>query len=425
MALIDYFKKTDKPLEVKENPLATLMFGVPKYNSKLKKFSDYYTYAYYAVPTVARCVDLISQNSANVGLKLTKGKDEIEQSPVLELLARPNYKLGQFQFFKQVFRDYLITGNAVITADIGVTSAKPTELWRANPTNMKIKYNSKGEVGSYTFEKNGREKTIDDVRSVFYFQNPSLEDDGYGESLLRAGSAWIDAAREGAEWNTALLENGARPSGALNNKGEALTKEQKAALREQLETKYTGSKNSGRPMLLEGNLEWQEMGLSPKDMDFQSTLNFADRKIADIFGIPFPLISPDAATFSNMETARESLYEDVIIPFVEEFLCAFNNWLMPLFKEKEGVKLVIDYNSIDAYETKNQRKVDRVATLFEKKLITRNEAREMLGMQLDDVEGGDDILISANEVPLNFDFGGSDKFEDELVKEVNDAKAKP
>jgi phage portal protein BeeE len=118
-----------------------------------------------------------------------------------------------------------------------------------------------------------------------------------------------------------------------------------------------------------------------------------------------------------METARESLYEDTIIPFVERFLQSFNNWLIPFFDKTGNYELVIDYDDIDAYEAKNQRKADRIATLADKKLISRNEAREKLGYE--PVANGDEIMISSAEVPLSFDFSGVDDFEDELI---NDSK---
>jgi HK97 family phage portal protein len=293
-------------------------------------------------------------------------------------------------------------------------------LWRGNPVNLVINKGATGLPISYAYEVSTGKKVfpVDQktgLSDVFHFYNPSLDDDWLGDSPMRPARAWIDAAREGAEWNAALLENSGRPSGGLEYAGTVpLNEEQKSSLKEQLTAKHSGAKNSGKPMLLQGGLKWVQMGLSPIDMDFGNTLNYADRKIADVYGVPFPLVSPDAATNSNIETATESLYEDVIIPFMESFLDSFSNWLLPRFAGMEGAYLAIDYNSISAYEGKNERKANRVAKLANDGLIKIDEARQEIGLnELE--EGGDTVYINSGRVPLGFDLPEDTAFNSDMT----------
>ncbi len=413
-------------LEQKENPVGTLIVGVKEYHTKLVKYKDYADFGYYAVPTVARCVDMLSNSAANIKLELKKvgkdGKDEdvpnAANHPIMKLLARPNPKLGQAKFFASLFKDNYVYGNLFCMADTTASNV-PTELWRAQPIKMGIIKGDKGLPTAYEYEAaNGKRKFPVDMKgksSVFHFYNTSLDDDWYGDSPMRPCRTWIDSAREAGEWNTSLLENSGRPSGALKYTGTtALSEEQKAALREQLESKYTGAKNTGKPLLLSGGMEWEQISLSPQEMDFLAGLNYADRKIADNYGIPFPLLSPDAATFSNMDTARESLFEDTIIPFLESFIETFSNWLIPMFPNTEGLKLCIDYSSISAYEAKNQRKTDRLKSLTDSSIITINEAREEIGYE-DLAEGGDVPYINAGRVPLGMEEIPDPDFAEGLV----------
>ena len=56
-----------------------------------------------------------------------------------------------------------------------------------------------------------------------------------------------------------MLDNSALPSGALVHTAadRQLTAEQYARLKSELEASFQGAKNAGRPMLLEGGLDWR------------------------------------------------------------------------------------------------------------------------------------------------------------------------
>src|SRR5690606_31311928 len=94
-------------------------------------------------------------------------------------------------------------------------------------------------------------------------------DDHYGAPPLEAAQVALDLHNAAGAWNKALLDNSARPSGALVYGGAGnLSDEQFDRLKEELEQNFSGSANAGRPLLLEGGLDWRPLSLSPKDMDF-------------------------------------------------------------------------------------------------------------------------------------------------------------
>jgi HK97 family phage portal protein len=65
-----------------------------------------------------------------------------------------------------------------------------------------------------------------------------------------------------------------------------LSEAQFGRLKSELEVTYSGSRNAGRPLLLEFGLDWKAMSLSPKDMDFLQAKHAAAREIALAFGVP-------------------------------------------------------------------------------------------------------------------------------------------
>ncbi|MCV6603677.1 MAG: phage portal protein, partial [Porticoccaceae bacterium] len=168
---------------------------------------------------------------------------------------------------------------------------------------------------------------------------------------LEAAATSVDAHNDGSRWNLALIQNGGTPSGVLyqEDADHPLTEAQFEALKTQVETQYTGAMNAGRPLLLEGGLKWQDMGMSPKDMDWSSSKNMSAREIALAFGVPPQMVGvPDSMTYSNYSEARQSLWEDTIIPLASDIAAELTAWLAPKFGAADETKLALDLDNIPA-----------------------------------------------------------------------------
>ena len=141
----------------------------------------------------------------------------------------------------------------------------------------------------------------------------------------------------------------ARPSGALvyaGPDGAHLTDAQFERLKQELEENFSGAVNAGRPLLLEGGLDWKALSLSPKDMDFAETKASAAREIALAFGVPPLLIGlPGDNTFRNYEEANRAFWRQTIIPLVQRLQKAFHAWTQPGFAP---FRLDYDADRIDA-----------------------------------------------------------------------------
>ena len=150
-------------------------------------------------------------------------------------------------------------------------------------------------------------------------------DDHYGAGCLGAAAGAIAAHNAAAKWNAALLDNAARPSGALvhdpGDKGMPLSAEQVDRLREELAESFAGGANAGRPLLLEGGLKWQALSLSPADMDFLELKHSAAREIAMAFGVPPMLLGlPGDATYANYREANRALWRLTVLPLCAKIL---------------------------------------------------------------------------------------------------------
>ncbi len=157
--------------------------------------------------------------------------------------------------------------------------------------------------------------------------------DHYGMSPFEAAATAIDIHNEASKWNKALLDNSARPSGALVYAAANghMSAEQFARLKSELENSYQGAAHAGRPLLLEGGLDWKPLSLTPKDMDFIAAKNSAAREIALALGVPPMLLGiPGDNTYSNYAEAQRAFWRQTVLPLVNRMCRAFSHWLAAL-----------------------------------------------------------------------------------------------
>ena len=211
----------------------------------------------------------------------------------------------------------------------------PRELYVLRPDRMKVVPGTDGWPVAYEYAV-GASKHVFDMRAdrvpVLHVKAFHPQDDHYGLSPLNAAAAAVDVHNAASTWSKALLDNAARPSGAIVYKGAdgvgQLGSDQYARLVEELETHHQGARNAGRPMLLEGGLDWKPMGFSPSDMEFHRTKEGAARDVALAFGVPPMLLGlPGDNTYANYSEAHRAFYRLTVLPLVAKVMAAVSGWL--------------------------------------------------------------------------------------------------
>ena len=286
---------------------------------------------------------------------------------------------------ESIYANLQIFGNAYIEAIRPSDNAPPMEIYSLRPDRMKVIPGASGLPQGYQYTVNGQTTTwaadpITGASDILHLKHYHPLDDWYGLAPMEAALQSIDQHNASGAWNQALLNQGARPSGALvyapkDGSPATLTDDQMQRLREEMGQLYQGDRNAGRPLILEGGLEWREMSLSPKDMDWLSGRNTAAREIALAFGVPSQMIGiPDAQTYSNMEQARLAFYEETVLPQVTKAMSGLDRWLCPMYRE--GLYLDFDSDSISALTEKRQAQWNKITAAT---FLTRNEQRAAAG----------------------------------------------
>lgn len=335
-----------------------------------------------------RCVKLIASSASSVSwLLYGRGEKEIVEHPILGLLDRPSPGVGGAAFVEAAVAYYLLSGNSYIEA-VGRDRRPPKELWALRPDRMQVIPGPYGLPMGYRYTVNGITKDweanpLNGAGPILHMKDFHPIDDFYGMSRIEAAAYGIDRHNSASAHNKALLDNGARPSGALVFKpikdGDTLrTAPQNMidAASKRLNNTHGGPKNAGKPFVFNGDVDWLEMGITPKDMDFGESKNDAARDICTALGVPHILIVPGAATYNNIKEAKLELFEETVLPIMDALTSALNWWLCPQFGD--GIRLDYDRDEIPALEPRRESKRASVTLLLEKGVIDADEAREAL-----------------------------------------------
>ncbi|MDD3289086.1 MAG: phage portal protein, partial [Alphaproteobacteria bacterium] len=372
MKLLDFVKEWGRPLAAKASSagaaIAWSNVGKPRWTPR--RYESLAEEGFRKNVVAYRCVMSIASAASSIQWQLYDNDrdSELNQHPLLDLLLHPNPMQDGNSFLENVFVNLQISGNAYIEAVPGREGGVPAELYVLRSDRMKVIPGETGLPQGYEYSVNGKTTRwnadpFSGESQILHIKHFHPLDDWYGLAPLEAALLSVDQHNAAGAWNQALLNQGARPSGALvfsPKEGPAtLTDDQMQRLRDEMDSLYQGSKNAGRPLILEGGLDWREMSLSPKDMDWLAGRDAASRDIALAFGVPAQLVGISGSqTYANMQEARLAFYEETVLPLMTRVVAAFDHWLTPMFDE--SLELEFDQDEIPALTARRDMLWDKL-----------------------------------------------------------------
>lgn len=332
-------------------------------------------------PVAYRCVRLIAEAAAATPLAVFVDGRRADDHPLKRLLDRPNPEQGGPDLMEQFFGNLQVAGNAYLEA---AGADAPTELYALRPDRMTLVPGPRGWPLAYDYQAAGRTVRIardaDGWLPVLHLKLFNPTNDHYGFSPLEAAAFAIDVHNASSAWNKALLDNSARPSGALvyssKDAGDRLTDEQFDRLKTELSAAHSGTANAGRPLLLEGGLDWRAMSLTPAEMDFTEGKHAAAREIALAFGVPPQLLGiPGDNTYANYREANAAFWRGTVAPLAERAARALTGWLGAKFP---GAKIAPDLDAVPALSTERDALWSRLQAAS---FLTDAERRRLAGLE--------------------------------------------
>lgn len=328
--------------------------------------------AYLDNPVAQRAIRMVAEGVASAPLKPCAS----------DLAALVTATSAGQSLLETIAAQVLLHGNGFVQI-IKDASGRPVELFALRPERVSVEPGPDGWPCAYRYRVGESLVTIpveDDAQfpNVVHIKCFHPGDDHYGAGCLSSANEAVAIHNAAARWNRVLLENAARPSGALvyeAGDGATLTTDQFERLKAELAAAFQGAGNAGRPMLLEGGLRWQALSMSPADMDFATLKSAAARDIALAFGVPPMLLGlPGDNTYSNYREANRALWRLTLLPLAAKILDALGEGLAPWFPEP---LLAVDLDRVPALSEDREKLWSQLA---DADFLSDDEKRAMLGL---------------------------------------------
>ncbi|WP_127090141.1 phage portal protein [Aquabacter cavernae] len=333
-----------------------------------------------------RAVRLVCEAVGTMPYVLQEAGRDLDGHPLQALLAHPHPRMRLPELLEAVCGHLLVAGNAYL--EVVCVEGVPREIHVLRPDRMKVVPGADGWPEAYDYTLDGRTLRIpqsgEGMDTILHLTLFNPLDDHYGFPPLEAAAQALDLHNASGAWNKALIDNAARPSGALVYGGTgSLSDDQFERLKSELEASFQGSANAGRPLLLEGGLDWKPLALTPKDMDFEAARAGAAREIALALGVPPMLLGiPGDATYSNYAEANRALWRLTAIPLARRIGAALCGWFAPL--HGPDLALVPDLDQVEALAQERAALWSRVAAAD---FLTEDEKRAAVGYGPKRVDG--------------------------------------
>jgi len=381
-----YLKKITKPVSKKSSSALDIPFFLSQEEDRVGVES------YKTNSIVHRCVSLIATSASHIPWHVYKNCGDhrkfLPHHPVARLLKNPHPEKSGADFFTESIASLLLYGSSYMLA---TGNNHPSELHNLHSTMIDPIMNDQCLVG-YKYKGQNKEQIfpIDPVSRISHIlclKNYNPSNSQRGLSALSAATKAINLRVKIMDWNKSLLKNAIRPSGALvfQDGDGYLTDEQFERLQQQFYDNFSGASNSGKPLILEGGLKWQETNNAERFEKFIELKDSSARDIAIAFNVPPQLLGLNGdSTYSNMQEARLALWEENIIPLLDKYADALSNWLSHWY----GEELVIDFDR-ESISVLTERRENLWSKISSANFMTINEKRSFVG--LGPIENGETL----------------------------------
>lgn len=429
-------KKTYHQLPVERNSFLEFALGTSLSFYGFSYLNNYRAMQFYQRSSaVATAVDATADEIENINPVIcTKEGKFTSDHDILRMLKNPNdYEMYQ-DFIGQSARSYLITGDIYWFAG-GSLNRPPVTLYCEKPQNVSTVEGLNGYVSTFnvyrgpgagTFEqkrtpKMGMRYYDGNLRELFNLRRYSSRySTTHGDSPLLAAALEVAQQILNRVHNVSVLDNGGRLSLVIQFK-DTVSDDEHQERKKKINEQLGGSANAGKIAVISSNdMEITEFGKTNKDMDFYNLDKVARNAIFNRYKVPLPLVSMDASTFNNMETAVFHFYDFAVIPLFNRIAAGLTKFLFPRYgMDPNTYRLTYNPEEIEALKS---RRIEQLKKRKELGVETINEIREGLPNR-EPLEGGDILYQTANLVPIGTDLFTTDNTttEEEEVRRLTES----
>lgn len=323
------------------------------------------------IPAVKASVELISSTISSLPIylyeELRNGDiNEIDDPRVSLLNETANKYDSAIKIKKLLVKDLLLYGRAYL-----FKQNNEFHYLEASKITQRI-FSSDGiTVAQKVFTYNGQE-------SIELSEDQVIEFSTGTEGVLVDGSTILQKALNELNYSTNIMANGALPTGILKA-ASRLAEPVINRLRRSWESLYGGPSNAGRTVILEDGMDYQPLSLKPDELQLNESSKQTLSSIARLFNLPESLINSEANKYNSLEQNNISFLQYTITPLITLIESTLNHNLLEIYEKNSGFYFRFDTSEV--LRTTQEQLVDTTIKLFDKSLISANEARANLDMK--------------------------------------------
>lgn len=381
----------------KERGYIETRLGIP-----LHRFADHNSYIEAGCKHVwatYRSCKLISAILVSATFKVSLGDDD-ESERVLEagkFITKPNpYDSWEELVEMWVFHMELV-GQAFWLKDEIDQLGRPKSIFPLLPQYISIIPDAKTKVKKYVYKVNGREIEFS-PDEIIHFRNPHPNSLHFGMGAIEPAESLYSGFINRNAMESKFMENGAQVSGILTRETETdIDQTEWEALKKKFNLEYTGKKNAGKTVFLNGKWSYHKLGMTMAEMESLESEKWSVEQIFLNHGVPLSVAGIEgAANYATSKQDEINFRKYKIVPMIDQLVGKLNS--DGFFRGMIGDELRMKYELSGIIDV--EQIVKEFGPLVEMGAMTRNEIREACGLEVIDNPIMDQFMLAANVVPI-------------------------
>ena len=346
------------------------------------------------IAAVWACVERIAKTVATLPLFVYRNKAgarDLDRGSSLwgVLHDSPNARMTPSEFWTAMCMNLLLRGNAYARIERD-TRGECYALWPMSADQVELQILPDGSsVYLYKLENDVAVLAAENVLHIKEMGNGTIglaRMDYMRASTTESTNAQTQASR--------LFSNAGKPTGVLMV-DSVLTAAQRTAIQNNFAGMQAGT--VGRLFVLEANMKYQQLSLSPEDQQLLETRQFTVEEIARWFGVPSVLINQSNVTAwgSGIEQLVEGFYKLTIRPLLVSVEQAITKRVLTA---GQRATLTVEFSLDGLLRSNLKDRIEIYAKATQNGIFSRNECRQL--ENLPPVDGGNELTAQTNLAPL-------------------------
>lgn len=326
--------------------------------------------------------------------------EEVTDGMLIDVLEQPNANITGVEFWEAVSQYLELKGNNFwenVGEREGVVPSNmnpPVNMYLLHPNNVIIVPDAKNYIQRYIYSINGKQIDFEPTE-IHHMKFHDPDNQFYGHSAVSSLVKTLLNYKYAIAYNTKFFENSARPDGVLKatDNDNPLSEPQRERIIKGWNDKYGGIGKSHRVALLEGGVEYQQIGVSQRDAEFIQSLKMNREEILAAMDVPPVVVGLDEANYAASKTQWKKFWRNNIKPKAVRRDASLNVKFVPFYAD--DLYIETDFSDVDVLRDDRSEEHKRY---FDIGCMTENEIREEINLPL--VKNGDVLYINPSLMPV-------------------------